>query len=495
MAQADQLTIAAGTPGFALMLRAGEGVARATAKLAARQGPGRRRIAVACGPGNNGGDGLVAAQWLADRGFVVTLGLLGSPTALRGDAAEAAKHFHGSIGSLSALDYTDADVIVDALFGAGLARDLDGEAATTVERMNASGRPIVAVDVPSGLDGNTGQVRGVAVRAAATVTFFRLKPGHLLLPGRELCGATEVADIGIAPKVLETIAPHCFVNAPGLWRGEFRSPNVEGHKYSRGHALAVSGGPTHTGAVRLSARAALRVGAGLVTVASPSEALAIHAAHLTAVMLAPFEGPSGLAKILADPRKNAVVLGPALGVGASTRALVEAALTAPAASGRGFVLDADALTSFAGDLASLVRLVAAAPGPVVLTPHTGEFARLFGGEPDIVGATSKLERARRAAHHVGAYLVLKGADTVVAAPDGRASIGHDLPPWLATAGSGDVLTGLICGLLAQEMPAFEAASCGVWMHGAAARAFGPGLIAEDLPEALPSVIRNLTEAN
>jgi hydroxyethylthiazole kinase-like uncharacterized protein yjeF len=495
MALADRSTIAAGTSGFTLMLRAAEGVARATAKLVARLGPGKRRIAVACGPGNNGGDGLAAAQWLAERGFDVTLGLMGSAQALRGDAAEAARHFRGGIASLQALDFAGADAIIDALFGAGLARDLDGEAAATVERMNASGKPILAVDVPSGLDGNTGKVRGIAVRAAATVTFFRLKPGHVLLPGRALCGATEVVDIGIAPEVLEAIAPRCFLNAPGLWRGAFRQPESAGHKYSRGHALTVSGGPNHTGAVRMAARAALRAGAGLVTVASPPEALAAHAAHLTAIMLTPFEGASGLAEILADPRKNAVVLGPALGVGAATRVLVEAALAAPAAPGRGFVLDADALTSFAGDLASLTRLVAAAPGPVALTPHDGEFARLFDGEPDIAEAPSKLERARRAARRLGAYMVLKGADTVVAAPDGRASIGYDLPPWLATAGSGDVLTGLIGGLLAQEMPAFEAASCGVWLHGAAARAFGPGLIAEDLPEALHGVVARLSEAS
>jgi NAD(P)H-hydrate epimerase len=375
--------------------------------------------------------------------------------------------------------------IVDSLLGAGLSNHHTGGTRAAVERMNASGKPILAVDLPSGIDGDTGQVRGVAVRAARTVTFARRKPGHLLLPGRAHCGPVEVADIGIAPAMIAALGVKTFVNGPDLWRTAFPRPGLEAHKYKRGHAVVVSGGATHTGAARLAARGALRAGAGLVTVASPAEALAANAAQLTAIMLRRCDGASDLRDLLADPRFNAVALGPALGIGKETREKVEAALDA----GRAVVLDADALTSFerdAGALATLVHTHSA-----VLTPHEGEFARLFGGEDAVLNAPSKLERARVAAARVGAVVVLKGPDTVVAAPDGRAAINENGTPYLATAGSGDVLTGIVAGLLAQAMPPFEAVAAGVWLHAEAGALFGPGLIAEDLPEALPGALRNL----
>jgi len=349
--------------------------------------------------------------------------------------------------------------------------------------MNASGCPIVAVDVPSGLDGTTGTAAGPVVHARRTVTFFRRKPGNLLFPGREYCGVVRVADIGIPASVLSEIDPRTWANAPGLWLSSFPRPRPAGHKYDRGHALVVSGPLAHTGAARMGARGALRVGAGLVTVASPPDALAVNAAHLTAIMLLPFEGASGLTQILSDRRKNAVLLGPALGVGAPARELVAAAL----ASGAGAVLDADALTSFEGNAPMLARLIAAQTRPVVLTPHEGEFRRLFSA----LHQGSKLDRARAAAAESGAIVVLKGADTVIAAPDGRAAINENSPSWLATAGAGDVLGGFIAGLLAQGMPAFEAACAAVWLHGEAAAEVGPGLIAEDLPEELPAVLGKL----
>jgi hydroxyethylthiazole kinase-like uncharacterized protein yjeF len=350
---------------------------------------------------------------------------------------------------------------------------------------------VLSVDVPSGLDGETGAVRGAAVEASASVTFFRLKPGHLLLPGRALCGRLALADIGSAPGALAAIAPLAHLNAPPVWVAALPRPGAVSHKYSRGAALVATGGAHRTGAARLAARAALRVGAGLVTLASPLDAVAVNAAHSTAVMVAPFDGLAGFSALLADPRRNAVLIGPGAGMGEATRALAGAALTEPSSAPRAVVLDADALTSFAGEAASLAALIAAQRRATVLTPHEGEFARLFRGRPEILGAAGKLARARAAAAALGAVVVVKGADSVVAAPDGRASVGFDLPPTLATAGSGDVLGGFVCGLLAQGMPAFEAASAAVWLHGAAARAFGPGLIAEDLPEALPGVLRAL----
>jgi hydroxyethylthiazole kinase-like uncharacterized protein yjeF len=515
MAEADRLTIAAGTPGCELMERAGAAVALEASRLAPRHG----RISVLCGPGNNGGDGFVAARLLKARGFAVALGLLGAVEALRGDAALAAQAFDGQISRLEDLPLETADLAIDALFGAGLARDLEGPARAAVERLNhwsrARRKPVLAVDVPSGVDGTSGAVRGVAVEAARTITFFRRKPGHLLLPGRLRCNETVVADIGIEATVLDVIRPKIRANGPQAWGGVFPVPRIDGHKYSRGHALVLSGGPAQTGAARLAARGALRAGAGLVTVATPAAALGAHAAALTAIMTKISDGPEELAAILEDSRKNAVVLGPGLGVGAATRDLTLAALESCAlAEGRGIVLDADALSSFSGAVPALARAVRAAGGRVVLTPHDGEFAGLFGGlsaddenqwrdlDPDpapiraalaAVRSASKLERALAAARLSGAVVLLKGPDTVVADPDGRATIDDTSPPWLATAGSGDVLAGMIAGLFAQGMPRFEAASAAVWLHGAAARQFGPGLVAEDIPESLPPVLRALFE--
>jgi ADP-dependent NAD(P)H-hydrate dehydratase / NAD(P)H-hydrate epimerase len=515
MAEADRLTIAGGTPGALLMEQAGAAVAKEAALLAPQHG----RITVFCGPGNNGGDGFVAARLLAAQGFAVELGLLGVRDRLQGDAALAAQNWAGDIHSIEDVDLDTADLAVDALFGAGLTRDLDGPAKAAVLRLNEwtrrTKKPILAVDVPSGIDGSSGQIRGAAIYATRTITFFRRKPGHLLLPGRMHCGSTAVADIGIDASVLSVIVPKTFANGPALWRESFPMPLVTGHKYARGHAMVVSGGLAHTGAARLAARGALRGGAGLVTVATPSEALCVHAAALTAIMTRVCDGPDDLTKLLTDRRKNALVMGPGLGVGENTKALVRAALTADTQTcepPRAIVLDADALTSFADDAYGLARLIHRSGKKVVLTPHDGEFARLFGEAaignesrwaslapnrqtvPSLLAALhsdSKLDRARAAAALSGALVILKGPDTVTAHPQGLASIAEDLPPWLATAGSGDVLAGMTGGLLAQGMPLFEAASAAVWLHGAAARHFGFGLIAEDIPENLPPVLQAL----
>ena len=490
MAEADRLTIAGGIAGIALMERAGAAVADEAMRLA----PSGGRVAVVCGPGGNGGDGFVAGRLLAARGYRVRLALLGERAAMRGDAALAAARYQGAVANAEGFELADADLVVDAIFGAGLSRDLDGEARRCVEAINAvarAGKPVLSVDVPTGVDGETGAVRGAAVEASASITFFRLKPGHLLLPGRALCGRLALAEIGIALRALAAIAPRAHLNAPPVWLAALPRPGAASHKYSRGAALVLTGSAHHTGAARLAARAALRVGAGLVTLASPLDAVAVNAAHSTAVMVAPFDGFAGFSALLADSRRNAILIGPGAGVGEGTRALAAAALAEPSSAPRAVVLDADALTSFTGDAAGLTALIAAQGRAAILTPHEGEFARVFRGRPEILDAPGKLARARAAAAALNAVVIIKGADSVVAAPDGRASIGFDLPPTLATAGSGDVLAGLACGLLAQGMPAFEAASAAVWLHGAAARAFGPGLIAEDLPEALPGVLRAL----
>jgi ADP-dependent NAD(P)H-hydrate dehydratase / NAD(P)H-hydrate epimerase len=479
MARADKLAIAGGVAGATLMENAG----RAVAEEVAKRFPDQESVVVLCGPGNNGGDGFVAARHLLERGYTVRLGFDGEVGRLPEDAAVMAKRFSGRLEPLSSDILAGAGVVVDALFGAGLSRPIEGKLAALIGRVNASADPVVAVDVPSGIDGSTGEVRGVAIDAVATVTFFRLKPGHLLLPGRTHCGAVQLADIGIPASVLADIAPNTFANQPALWLARFPWPKEASHKYARGHAVVVSGPVYSTGAARLAARGALRAGAGLVTVASPRDALQVNAAQLTAIMVREAGDARGLHTLLADKRKNAVLIGPGVGVGERTKEQVLAALASEAA----VVLDADAITSFGEAPAPLFASIASRAASVVLTPHDGEFARLF---PDLV-TLPKLERTRRAAARSGAILVLKGADTVVAAPDGLASINATTSPWLATAGTGDVLGGMVLGLLAQGMPGFLAASAAVWLHGAAAKAFGPGLIAEDLPETLPLVLRAL----
>jgi NAD(P)H-hydrate epimerase len=466
MYRADALAMAAGMAGERLMEAAGWAVARAALDRLPKG-----RIAVLCGPGNNGGDGFVAARLLMRWGRPVRLALLGDPGRLGGDAAVMAQRWTGPVEPLSPSVLDGCAGVVDALFGAGLARPLGGAARAVVEEIGRRRLPVIAVDVPSGIHGDTGEaLGGVAPDCVATVAFFRPKPGHCLLPGRLKCGRLVVADIGIPETVLDDIRPATRRNGPGCW--ELPGLDPAGHKYSRGHAL-ILGGAAMTGAARLAARAARRAGAGLVTVAAPPEALDVYRAGDPGLLVAS-AAPWG--EVLADPRRNALLLGPGAGVGEDTARRVAAALE----TGRPCVLDADALTSFAGSQAGLFRLLSER---VVLTPHDGEFGRLFGAV-----AGSRLERARVAAARSGAVVLLKGPDTVVAHPDGRATITTDAPPGLATAGSGDVLAGIIVGLLARGMAAFDAASAGAWLHGRAAVRAGPGLIAEDLPEALPHVL-------
>jgi ADP-dependent NAD(P)H-hydrate dehydratase / NAD(P)H-hydrate epimerase len=484
MAEADRLTIAGGMPGIDLMEHAGTAVAAAVAK---RHTSGAS-IAVVAGPGNNGGDGFVAARLLAERGYTVRILLCGEASRLKGDAALAAKRWTGAVVAADVDELANANIVIDALFGAGLDRPVEGLPRRLIEAINARGMPVIAVDLPSGINGTTGAVMGTAVKATHTVTFFRKKPGHVLLPGRLHCGTVSIADIGIPTAVLQRIGPKTWENVPALWRAHFPVPRHTGHKYDRGHAVVASGPSWSTGAARLAARGALRAGAGLVTIASPREALAVNAAANLAVMVRPVDGAGELTKFLGDRRLNAVALGPGLGVGEATCELVLAAL----AGDRAVVLDADAITSFAADPQRLAKAVLArADEATLLTPHEGEFSRFFNALDGRTKAGSKLERARLAATLCGAVVLLKGGDTVVAAPDGRAAIAANAPAFLATAGAGDVLTGIAAGLLAQGMPAFEAACAAVWLHGEAAAAFGRGLISEDLPEALPRVYRGL----
>lgn len=472
MTRADALAVDAGIAVDALMHAAG----RAVATVAMARCP-HGRIVVLCGPGNNGGDGFVAATSLRARGRDVDVAVLGDPETITGAAGRAARQWQGTLLRAEPAVIEGYDVVVDALFGAGLSRALTGEALALVTALARSGKPVIAVDVPSGLDGDTGEIRGAAAAALASVTFFRKKPGHLLLPGRALCGDVVLVDIGLPEAVLTSIDPAAAENSPRLWRERLPPPGLDDHKFRRGHAVIV-GGPALTGAAQLAARACLRIGAGLTTIVAPDAACAVHRSGEAAIMVEPLDPVNGLRAHLADPRRNAVLVGPGNGRDDATRARTAAAL----ASRRPVVLDADALSAASDDPTALF---AAIKGPVVMTPHEGEFSRLFaiGGD--------KLTRARGAAARSGAIILLKGADTVIAHPDGRAVINANAPPTLATAGSGDVLAGIVVGLLARGVPAFDAACAAAWLHGAAARSLGVGLVASDLPSALRDALARL----
>jgi len=472
MGAADRAAEAGGVASTALMEAAGSAVAEAVMRRWTQL-----PVTVLCGPGNNGGDGFAAARRLQAAGWKVRLGLLGLRDALTGDAKEMAGRWHGEIEKLNPALLDGAGLVIDAIFGAGLARPLEGAARAAVEALAKSGLPSVAVDVPSGLDGASGEVRGAASPAAVTVTFFRKKPGHLLLPGRALCGEVELADIGIPAGVLDRIKPKSFENGLPLWLASFPWSRPESHKYARGHAL-VLGGATMTGAARLAARAAQRVGSGLVTVAAPAKSWTVYATALESVLVARLARAADYATLLKDARMNALLLGPGAGASRDTRVQVLAALK----TRRAAVLDADALTCFAGNSAALFKAIA---GPCVLTPHEGEFARIFSFKGD------KLARARQAAKRSKAVVLLKGSDTVIASPDGLAAINANAPAELATGGTGDVLAGLVTGLLAQGLEPFKAACAAAWLHGEAARLCGPGLVAEDLIGTLPVVLRQL----
>jgi len=518
MRAADQTAISAGISALKLMDGAGKAVADA---ILARWE--KRAVAVLAGPGNNGGDGFVVASLLKKAGWGVTVFLYGDKTALSGEAAICAKRWRAKVQPLaSALDViaglesADDLLVVDALFGTGLTRPLEDEAKILAELLTVSqaqdNAPIVvAVDVPSGLGGDTGRALGaddrrggICFHADLTVTFCRPKPAHVLMPGRGVCGEIVVVDIGISDDVVRSVSKRTFINRPDLWGQSFANHEADTHKHARGHVL-VLGGAAMIGAARLVAGAARRAGAGLVSIAAPDSVFPIYASSVDPGTLVPsFKGPKGWRNLINDPRKNTCVMGPGAGLGKPLRDMVLSTV----ALGKRCVLDADALSVFEKDPKALfkaakeIRKAQGGIDSIVLTPHGGEFPRLF---PDLArryarpegnksGAKdSKLAVTREAAKRSGCVVLFKGPDTVVAAPDGRAAVTTNAPRTLATAGSGDVLAGIIGALLAQGMPAFEAANAAAWLHGEAASAFGPGLIAEDIIDELPDVLGWLLE--
>lgn len=522
MQQVDANAVAQGINSYSLMCAAGKAVGEVTVEVLhalidersadcsndtlvtasnmqfSREAP---RILVVAGPGNNGGDGAITATELSALGFKVSVLRFVAPpqsnTCLT-DAEQAFSKWQGHVQekllSEAILDkaclqlINQADVIIDALFGAGLSRPLEGELAALVNCINDSSALVIAVDIPSGLNGNTHQVNGACIRADVTITFYRYKPAHFLYPGAALCGRKRLMQIGLSDAQLNVDWPVCLLNEPTAFLQHLPVPSTSGHKFDRGHVLVRSGPLASTGAARLSAQTALECGSGLVTLSSDLAALPVNAAHLTAVMIKVCEGASEWRSLLQDSRITTVVVGPGNGIDVNTRKAVEYSLEA----NKHCILDADALSCWSteADSQHLFRLLATCRNTAVLTPHGGEFARLFPALHAQSGL-SKLDLALSAAKFASAVIVLKGADTVIASPDGRSAINASAPPWLATAGAGDVLAGLIASLVAQGMPAFEAACAAVWMHGEAALQLGYPMSAERLILQLPSVLNGL----
>ena len=501
MRAADAAAMDFGVAGRALMEKAGAAVAEAALEML----EGRGRVLVLAGPGNNGGDGFVAARMLRARGLAVDVALLGERERLKGDAAWAAEEWAGEVLPVEPLveakehAFDAYDLVIDALFGAGLDRPLEGAAAALAALAVAARKRgeirVLAVDVPSGLNGDTGRPMdgGLCFEADMTVTFFRKKPGHLLYPGRDLCGVVRVADIGIPERVWKSVSPVAFENDARLWRAALPELTRGVHKYQRGSLMVLSGDALHTGASRLAAVAGLRAGAGAVTLVGSCEALTVQAGQVTEVMLHPVEDALQLVDALALKHVHAMLIGPAAGVNEVVRDMTLAVLER--ARRVAVVLDADVFRIFESDPETLFAAIAKRRGPVVMTPHEGEFARLF---PDLAydreSSAGKLERVKEAARRAGCVVLLKGADTVIADARGNAVIESDSPPWLATAGSGDVLAGAIGGLLAQGMPALAAAAAGARLHALAAWQAGPAMVAGDLPPRIGAVLAEITGA-
>ncbi len=457
MASADRLTIEGGIAGSALMDAAGKAVADIVAKYYADW-----PVLILCGPGNNGGDGFVAARYLQEQGGQITLACLIDPEKLKGDAKQAAEQWTGEVLSFENLSIPENSVVIDAVFGTGFDRALEPPVTEIFAKIREAGLPVVAVDISSGVNGNTGVADPHTLQACRSVTFFRKKLGHVFSPGAGLCGGVSIHDIAIPDKVLEQTGFAAMENTPDIWKDQLPRLSAEGHKYNRGHAV-ILGAPELTGATRLAAESCARIGAGLVSVIGGEKA-DIYRACLPPHILVRDEVPKDLSKVTA-------ILAGSGGLPKGAEAFLQTC-DIP------LVLDADALTQ------SITETVKA---PAILTPHEGEFDRLFGLKGN------KIDKARSAANLSGHLVILKGPETVIAAPDGRCAVNTHASPYLASAGTGDVLAGMITGLLAQGMPAFEAACAAVWIHGDAALRFGPGLVASDLPDLLPATLKEFAE--
>lgn len=438
---------------------------------------------ILCGPGNNGGDGYVVANHLRTAGFEVTLLQFGAPK--NGSAAEMiAKEWQGkaiAFDEKKAISLLKSyDLYVDAIFGTGLSRTLPEPLLRFIQALNQVKAPIISIDIPTGVDAETGQLHGGAIKATHTVTFTTRKVGHMLFPGRAYAGEVIVKNIGLPEKLLTTVVPYIFRNIPDLWQSKLplkkAAKQLTMHKHQHGKLMVASDAESMTGATRLAALGAARTGVGIVHLAVPEATAMVYTLTQASWIIHKNEKAETLRELLKQVKPEAVLVGPGFGLDSQIHHYIEIMLKSRIAC----VLDADALTAYAGQAEELGNLV---KGPLIITPHEGEFARLF---PNLKG--SKIERAGEAAHILNGIVVLKGADTVIAAPSKLTVINDNAPWWLATAGSGDILAGMIAGFLAQGMPAFDAACAATWIHSEAANAFGPGMIAEDILPQLPKIL-------
>lgn len=469
MKKADLAAVSRGTPAQVLISAAAAGLAAEIEKSAPPC-----RILFLCGAGNNGADGFVAAHMLSQRaGWHVRVACLVKKSTLKGDAAEAAAVWTGDVETLNSnLSVHQTDLVVDAVFGTGFSGALPHEVVILFDKIRAKKLPVVAVDIPSGIDATTGAVAEGVLAAGLTVTFCRKKIAHVLAATHEYIGRLHLAVLPIEDAAIAALGTSVFENHPSLWRANFPLPSISAHKYGRGHVV-VYGGPQRTGAACLAAHAAQRAGAGVVSIACAPRTQMIYSLYRASLMTDAWQDIEEFKTLLRSERTKTLVIGPGGGhTGEDGERLRSATLAGLSMAGKTLVLDGDVFSAFKDRTEILFKHLSPRH---ILTPHEGEFSRLFGDLPG-----SKLDRARAAAKTANAIIVLKGFDTVIAAPDGTAVINTNGSPILATAGSGDVLAGLIAGFAAQGMPPFMAALVGVWLHADAARRYGPGLTAEDI---------------
>jgi hydroxyethylthiazole kinase-like uncharacterized protein yjeF len=458
----------AGIPIIDLMKNAGEAVAEEVMQHFKQQ-----PTLILCGPGNNGGDGFVVAKRLHDKLWPVIIAVVDADAKMS-EAAQANRHlWQGEILALDPSILRNFSLVIDGLFGTGLTRTIESPYKEIINEINRVKLPVVSIDIPSGINSDTGEIMGAALKAILTITFGYYKLGHVLYPGKLHAGEVIIKDIGLG----RYANPTYFINHPKVWIAHFPVPTATDHKYTRGHAV-IFGGEEYTGATQLASQGARRAGAGLVTIACSEKTHAIYALSTPGTLTKIVHNKKDQQQLFADTRKNAFLFGPGLEPNDQTKTLVQQAL----ALQRVYVLDAGALRVFADNPPDLFDLC---KGNVVLTPHEGEFSTLFHYQG------SKLERALAAAKDSNCIIVLKGPDTIIANPAGQALIQTNAPPWLATAGSGDVLSGIILGYLAQGVAPFYAAAMATWIHARCGEEVGFGLIAEDILHQLPSVLKSV----
>ncbi|VAV90167.1 NAD(P)H-hydrate epimerase / ADP-dependent (S)-NAD(P)H-hydrate dehydratase [hydrothermal vent metagenome] len=475
--QADKQAIASGITPVTRMENAGSGAAES---ITARYE--KCKTLILCGPGANGGDGYVIARKLHEAGWSVDVMALTAPVA-GSDAEFMAQQCPVDASSRVRQLPTDIELIVDCLYGAGLNRALDADTTQLIHQVNQHKSPVVAIDLPSGIFGDSNGGFAPCIVADTTITFAVKKLAHVLEPERSFCGVVEVVDIGFPDGMISDMPEVALENSPCLWSQIPVQPGAQSHKHNRGRLWVGCGGHLQTGAARLAARAGLRIGAGWVMLGGSKKAMQVCAAHETSIVLQTRPKHQSMAKTLqTSPVPDCVILGPAGGIGARMRADILDVLR----SGIAAVLDADALRVMSAEPEVFFELC---NENTVLLPHEAEFLGLF---PDLNQTFGhKINRVKAAASRAGCTVLLKGADSVIANATGRAVVNTKTSAWLATLGTGDVLAGMVGGLMAQRVGGMDATCAAVWIHGALGQNLGAGLIAEDLPNEIPNILKNM----